>query len=81
MEVVSRNTLPEKQWEGALQSVELMVRTAKAYGYDWKPTSCFESNYRLDALIGQELQAKWYVRDLLLMHAWRFPVLECRPDV
>ena len=73
MEVVSRNALPERQWEGSLQACELMQLAAQHYGYDWKPTSCFESNYRLESLIGDELQAYWYVRDMLVMHAWNFP--------
>ena len=73
MEVVGRNSLPERQWEGALQACELMQLAAKHYNYDWKPTSCFESNYRLENLIGDDLQAYWYVRDMLVMHAWRFP--------
>lgn len=73
IEVVSRNSLPERQWEGSLQACELMQLTARHYGYDWKPTSCFECNYRLENLIGDDLQAFWYVRDMLVMHAWEFP--------
>ncbi|OQA83260.1 MAG: hypothetical protein BWY31_02933 [Lentisphaerae bacterium ADurb.Bin242] len=73
MEVVGRNTLPELQWEGSLQSCEFMAILAKYYRYNWTPTSCFESNYRLDQLIGDKRQAVWYVRDMLVMHVWKFP--------
>jgi len=73
LEVVGRTSLPERQWEGALQGGELMLQTARRFGYHrWKLNACYESNYRLDALLGQRRQAEWYVRDLVLSQAWRF---------
>ncbi len=74
LEVVGRNNLPERQWESSLQAGELLRDTARAFGYNkWKIGACFENNYRLDSLIGDERQAQWYVRDLLLAQAWRIP--------
>jgi hypothetical protein len=74
LEVVGRTSLPERQWEGSLQAGELMLETARKFGYNkWKVNACFESNYRLDAILGDETQARWYVRDLLLSQAWGFP--------
>jgi len=74
LEVVGRTSLPERQWEGSLQAGELMLQTAKKFGYHrWKINACFESNYRLNAILGDKTQAEWYVRDLLLSQAWGFP--------
>ena len=74
LESVVRNNLPERQWESSLQAADLMLETAKAFGYNrWKVNACFESCYRKDNLIGADRQAAWYVRDLLLCQAWRFP--------
>jgi hypothetical protein len=73
LEVVGRTSLPERQWEGSLQAADLMLQTARAFGYQrWKINACYESNYRLDALLGPDRQAQWYVRDLLLSQAWQF---------
>jgi len=73
LEVVGRTSLPERQWEGSLQGGELMLQAARRFGYHrWKLNACYESNYRLDALLGQRRQAEWYVRDLLLSQAWGF---------
>ena len=74
LEVVGRTTLPERQWEGSLQAGELMLETARKFGYhQWKINACYESNYRLNAILGDQTQAEWYVRDLLLSQAWGFP--------
>jgi len=74
LEVVGRTSLPERQWEGSLQAGELMLETARKFGYHrWKINACYESNYRLDAILGDKTQAQWYVRDLLLSQAWGFP--------
>ncbi len=74
LEVVGRSSLPERQWEGSLQAAELMLATAKKFGYSkWKVDACFESNYRLDAQIGAVNQAEWYVRDILTSYTYDFP--------
>lgn len=74
LEAVVRNNLPERPWESSLLAGDLMLETAKAFGYGkWKVNACFESCYRLDSLIGEDLQAAYYVRDILMCQAWRFP--------
>ena len=74
LEVVGRTSLPERQWEASLQAGELMLETARKFGYNkWKVNACYESNYRLNAILGDKIQAEWYVRDLLLSQAWGFP--------
>jgi len=74
LEVVGRTSLPERQWEASLQAGELMLETARKFGYNqWKINACYESNYRLNAILGDKIQAEWYVRDLLLSQAWGFP--------
>ena len=72
LEVVGRAMMPECQFAQSLQAAECMEETVRHYGYKWDVTQCFESNYRLDKLIGAERQAAWYVRDLLIGHCWRF---------
>ncbi|NLX97116.1 MAG: hypothetical protein GXY83_13160 [Rhodopirellula sp.] len=74
LEVVGRTTLPERQWEASLQAGDLMLETAARFGYHkWKINACYESNYRLNAILGDKTQAEWYVRDLLLCQAWGMP--------
>lgn len=75
IETVGRTGHPEKLWEGGLQGVWLLREIARQKGYDWRVTSCFETNYRQDRLLGAQRQAEWYVRDVLLSHAYRFPYI------
>lgn len=74
LEIVGRTGQPEKLWAGGQQTAWLMREVARSYGYrTWRVTSCVESNYRHDRLLGQQLQAEWYVRDALLLMAYRAP--------
>ncbi|MFA7096391.1 MAG: hypothetical protein WC383_07880 [Gammaproteobacteria bacterium] len=74
LEVVGRTGQPEKLWAGGQQSAWTMREIARLHGYHrWRVTSCVESNYRHDRLLGQQLQAEWYVRDALLLMAYRAP--------
>ena len=73
LETIARNNLPERIWESSLQAADHMRQTVAAFGYRWKPNACFESNYRREALVGEERQLEWYVRDLVLSQCWRFP--------
>jgi hypothetical protein len=75
VETVGRTGHPEKLWEGGLQGVWLLREIARHNGYPWGVTSCYETNYRQERLLGPERQAQWYVRDLLLSHAYRFPYI------
>lgn len=74
LEIVGRTGQPEKLWAGGQQTAWLMREVARIYGYKtWRITSCVESNYRHDRLLGQQLQAEWYVRDALLLMAYGAP--------
>ncbi len=74
LETVARSNLPERQWESSLQAADFMEQTAKHFGYGkWKVNACWESNYRLPDLIGEDRQAQWYVRDILVSQCRRFP--------
>ncbi|MBU0607866.1 MAG: hypothetical protein KKI08_08250, partial [Armatimonadetes bacterium] len=75
IETVGRTGHPEKLWEGGLQGVWLLREPIRRKGLPWGVTSCFECNYREDRLIGPQRQAEWYVRDVLLSHAYRFPYI------
>jgi len=73
-ETVVRTGQPEKLWAGGLQTAWLMREVARKYGYhQWKVTSCCECDYRHDRILGQQRQAEWYVRDVMLSFAYRFP--------
>jgi len=75
IETVGRTGLPEKLWEGGLQGAWFLREIARKCGYDWPITSCFETNYRQDRLLGAQRQAEWYVRDVMLSHAYRMPYI------
>ena len=74
LETVARSALPERQWESSLQAADFMEQTARHFGYNkWKVNASWESNYRLPDLIGEDRQAQWYVRDVLISQCRRFP--------
>ena len=75
IETVNRTVLPEKLCVAGAQCFWLLREIARVYGYHWQVSSCYEYNYRLDRLIGQDVQAKWYVRDTLLALAYRAPYI------
>ncbi len=74
-ETVNRTALPEKLTVIGTQCFWLLREIARKYGYNWQVCTCFEYNYRLDRLIGQKLQAEWYVRDNLIALAYRSPYI------
>ncbi len=73
IETVGRTGHPEKLWEGGLPGVWLLREIGRHHGVPWPVTSCYETNYRQERLLGNQRHAEWYVRDLLLSHAYRFP--------
>ncbi|MCK5806435.1 MAG: hypothetical protein KAI66_26620, partial [Lentisphaeria bacterium] len=75
IETVGRTGLPEKLWEGGLPALWLLRETARTFEYDWPVTSCFETNYRQNRLLGEQRQAEWYVRDVMVSHAYRIPYI------
>jgi len=76
VETVGRTGQPEKLWAGGFQAGWMMREVARKYGYrKWGVACCQEVNYRHDRLLGQQLQAEWYVRDALLAFAYRSPFI------
>ncbi|MBT3380565.1 MAG: hypothetical protein HN742_10435 [Lentisphaerae bacterium] len=75
IETVNRTVLPEKLCVAGAQCFWLLREIARVYGYRWQVSSGYEYNYRLERLIGQDVQAKWYVRDTLLALAYRAPYI------
>ncbi|MDD4018475.1 MAG: hypothetical protein PHV28_11085 [Kiritimatiellae bacterium] len=73
LEVMGNEIMPEYGVYGGLQSAEQFRATAKHFGYKWGVDQCFESNFRQDLVIGAEMQASYYVRDILLGWIWGFP--------
>lgn len=74
LEVVGRDNLPERQWNASIQAADYFRELAARFGYNWKPGQGVETNYRRDSFLGQDRQAWFYVRDILLSQAWRFPL-------
>lgn len=71
LEVVQRNCLPERMSVASTQGgAEFMRELGRHFGVSWTVNCCCEATFRLDTLIGEENQANWYVRDLLLMQTW-----------
>lgn len=72
LEAVGEASLPEMLSSRSSQAAEFMRETLKCFDCKWGLTQCFESNFRTDTLLGEERQAEWYVRDVLLAHLWKF---------
>ena len=74
VESVVRTQLPEREGVVGMQIADAFLQTARALGRGkWKVNATWESVFRIDSLLGADRQAAWYVRDLLLEQAWRFP--------
>ncbi len=74
-ETVNRTAVPEKISVLGTQCFWLLRETARKYGYGWGVSACFEFNYRLERLLGERVQAEWYVRDNLISLAYGAPYI------
>ena len=74
-ESVVRFNLPERLTASSIQGADAFRELGKRFGCPWGVTACFEHDYRLTWLLGEDRQAAWYVRDLVLMQCWRFPTI------
>lgn len=72
MEVVGQTSMPEKLWLGGLQGIWLGRETARRMGHDLPVNGCFEFTARTDRNLGQQRQAEFYVRDILISLAYGF---------
>ena len=76
LEHVGRANLPERPNSASMQTADLFREMAERMGRpSWKPGCGVETNFRRDTFLGQERQARYYVRDALLGVAWRFPLV------
>ena len=67
------SNLPERLNGSSIQAVDCFRQLADRYGYPWGVNSGGWHCFRQDPVLGQDYQAWWYVRDLVLMQCWRFP--------
>ncbi len=74
-ETVNRTALPERLSVVGAQCFWLQREIAREYGYGWGVASCYEYNYRPERLMGERLQAEWYVRDNLVALAYGAPYI------
>jgi hypothetical protein len=72
VEAVGQTCPPEKLWDGGLQGIWLSREVARKFGHDLPVTGCFEFTARTDRNVGPRRQAEWYVRDMLVCHAYHF---------
>ncbi len=73
IEAPSQVYIPEKLQEWALQGHHIARDTAKALsGRDIPASGCYEFTYRCERDMGEQQQAEWYTRDVLISLANRF---------
>lgn len=64
--------IPEKLWEGGPQGAYLAREMARRFGHDLPVTGCYEYTARCERNLGPQRHAEFYVRDVLLAHAYRY---------
>ena len=76
IETPSQTMMPERLLVWGLQGM-MMTKEAASY-YAKKPVpacACYEYVYRTEKALGEELQAAWYMRDVLISLANRMPMI------
>lgn len=64
--------MPEKLWEGGPQGAYLSRDVARRFGHDLPVTGCYEYTTRCERNLGAQRHAEFYVRDVLMGHAYRY---------
>lgn len=64
--------MPEKLWEGGPQGAYLARDVARRFGRDLPVTGCYEYTARCVRNLGPERHAEFYVRDVLMAHAYNY---------
>jgi hypothetical protein len=64
--------MPEKLWEGGPQGAYLSRDVARRFGHELPVTGCYEYTSRCDRNLGAQRQAEFYVRDILMAHAYNY---------
>src|SRR5690606_32187455 len=76
IEAPSQVFIPEKLQEWAIQGNHIARDTAKVLsGRDIPATGCYEFTYRSERDMGQQQQAQWYARDVLISLANGFTTI------
>lgn len=77
IEAPSQVYTPEKLQEWAIQGSHIAKETAKILsGREIPATGCYEFTYRSERDMGQQQQAEWYTRDILISLANKFTLIE-----
>jgi len=77
LEQVGRANLPERPNSASMQTADIFREMAERMGRPkWKPSCGIETNFRRHTFLGQEKQARYYARDVLLGLCWRFPFID-----
>ncbi len=76
IEAPSQVYIPEKLQEWSVQGMHIAMDTVKAISGRHVPaTGCYEFTYRSERDMGQQQQAEWYVRDMLISLANNFTLI------
>lgn len=67
-----QTAMPEKLSELTPQATYLIKEAALKFGVEKPVTGCYESTCRSERNVGAEKLAQWYVRDILVCHAYRY---------
>jgi len=66
IETPGQSFMPETVDTGTTMAFWLVRQIGRLYGYQLPVTSCYEFTYRPGRVLGEERQAQFYVRDILL---------------
>lgn len=72
IETPGQSFMPEAISEHNLMAAWMAREVARQRGHEIPITGCYEFTYRADRWIGARRQAEYYVRDILLSHAYGF---------
>ncbi len=72
IEAVGQTSMPEKLWLGGLQGIWLAREAARRFGHEIPVDGCYEFTARADRNLGEQRQAEFYVRDILISLAYGF---------
>lgn len=64
--------MPEKLWEGGPQGAYITRDVSRRFGHELPVTGCYEYTSRCDRNLGAQCQAEFYVRDILMAHAYNY---------
>lgn len=64
--------MPEKLWEGGPQGAYIARDAARKFGHELPVTGCYEYTTRVERNLGSQRQAEFYVRDVLMGHAYNY---------